>query len=73
MFCVCVVYVFVCICSEIISYNYGLVGCEICIATPGRLIDFLESGKTNLKRCTYLVRCWGTGICFLIGALHFLY
>uniref|UniRef100_A0A3Q3Q4B4 RNA helicase n=1 Tax=Monopterus albus TaxID=43700 RepID=A0A3Q3Q4B4_MONAL len=27
----------------------------ICIATPGRLIDFLESGKTNLRRCTYLV------------------
>ncbi|MEJ1271511.1 DEAD (Asp-Glu-Ala-Asp) box polypeptide 17 [Cricetulus griseus] len=31
------------------------VGVEICIATPGRLIDFLESGKTNLRRCTYLV------------------
>ncbi|XP_034567304.1 probable ATP-dependent RNA helicase DDX5, partial [Notolabrus celidotus] len=30
-------------------------GVEICIATPGRLIDFLESGKTNLRRCTYLV------------------
>eukprot|EP00117_Sycon_ciliatum_P042333 scpid63657/ scgid30812/ Probable ATP-dependent RNA helicase DDX17; DEAD box protein 17 len=30
-------------------------GVEICIATPGRLIDFLESGKMNLKRCTYLV------------------
>ncbi|XP_068607518.1 probable ATP-dependent RNA helicase DDX17 isoform X1 [Brachionichthys hirsutus] len=30
-------------------------GVEICIATPGRLIDFLESGKTNLQRCTYLV------------------
>lgn len=30
-------------------------GCEIVIATPGRLIDFLESGKTNLRRCTYLV------------------
>uniref|UniRef100_A0A8C0IYS9 RNA helicase n=1 Tax=Chelonoidis abingdonii TaxID=106734 RepID=A0A8C0IYS9_CHEAB len=27
----------------------------ICIATPGRLIDFLEAGKTNLRRCTYLV------------------
>ena len=23
-------------------------------ATPGRLIDFLEMGKTNLRRCTYL-------------------
>lgn len=30
-------------------------GCEIVIATPGRLIDFLESGHTNLRRCTYLV------------------
>lgn len=30
-------------------------GSEICIATPGRLIDFLEAGKTTLRRCTYLV------------------
>jgi ATP-dependent RNA helicase DDX5/DBP2 len=30
-------------------------GVEICIATPGRLIDMLESGKTNLRRVTYLV------------------
>lgn len=30
-------------------------GCEIVIATPGRLIDFLENGATNLRRCTYLV------------------
>ncbi len=30
-------------------------GVEILVATPGRLIDFLENGKTNLKRCTYLV------------------
>ncbi|ENN73391.1 hypothetical protein YQE_09953, partial [Dendroctonus ponderosae] len=30
-------------------------GVEICIATPGRLIDFLEKGSTNLARCTYLV------------------
>lgn len=30
-------------------------GVEICIATPGRLIDFLEAGTTNLRRCTYLV------------------
>jgi len=30
-------------------------GVEMLVATPGRLIDFLESGKTNLKRCTYLV------------------
>ncbi|ESO06695.1 hypothetical protein HELRODRAFT_106284 [Helobdella robusta] len=30
-------------------------GAEICIATPGRLIDILEMRKVNLKRCTYLV------------------
>lgn len=30
-------------------------GAEICIATPGRLLDFLESMKTNLRRTTYLV------------------
>merc|ERR1719357_569217 len=29
-------------------------GVEICIATPGRLIDFLEAGKVNLRRTTYL-------------------
>lgn len=30
-------------------------GVEILIATPGRLIDLLEIGKTNLRRVTYLV------------------
>jgi len=30
-------------------------GVEIVIATPGRLIDHLESGVTNLQRVTYLV------------------
>ncbi|KAF6152231.1 hypothetical protein GIB67_005885 [Kingdonia uniflora] len=30
-------------------------GVEIVIATPGRLIDMLESHHTNLKRVTYLV------------------
>ncbi|PAA65435.1 hypothetical protein BOX15_Mlig002102g1 [Macrostomum lignano] len=28
---------------------------EICVSTPGRLLDFLESGDINLRRCTYLV------------------
>jgi ATP-dependent RNA helicase DDX5/DBP2 len=28
---------------------------EIAIATPGRLIDMLEAGHTNLRRVTYLV------------------
>ena len=30
-------------------------GVEVLIATPGRLIDMLETGKTNLRRVTYLV------------------
>lgn len=30
-------------------------GVEIVIATPGRLIDFLDRGTTNLRRVTYLV------------------
>ncbi|XP_008481041.1 probable ATP-dependent RNA helicase DDX5, partial [Diaphorina citri] len=30
-------------------------GAEIVVATPGRLIDFLESGTTNVNRITYLV------------------
>ncbi|XP_054287256.1 uncharacterized protein LOC129003063 isoform X4 [Macrosteles quadrilineatus] len=30
-------------------------GVELVIATPGRLLDFLERGVTNLKRCTYVV------------------
>jgi ATP-dependent RNA helicase DDX5/DBP2 len=30
-------------------------GCEIVIATPGRLIDLLSMRKTNLRRVTYLV------------------
>jgi len=30
-------------------------GCEVVIATPGRLIDFLEMGKMNLRRVTYMV------------------
>ncbi|KAG7089671.1 ATP-dependent RNA helicase dbp2 [Marasmius oreades] len=30
-------------------------GVEVVIATPGRLIDMLETNKTNLRRVTYLV------------------
>ncbi|EPX71090.1 ATP-dependent RNA helicase Dbp2 [Schizosaccharomyces octosporus yFS286] len=30
-------------------------GVEICIATPGRLLDMLDANKTNLRRVTYLV------------------
>ena len=30
-------------------------GVEVCIATPGRLIDMVQSEKTNLRRVTYLV------------------
>jgi superfamily II DNA/RNA helicase len=34
---------------------FNVVGAEICIATPGRLIDLLEARKTSLHRTTYLV------------------
>lgn len=30
-------------------------GSEIVVATPGRLLDFLEMQSTSLERCTYLV------------------
>lgn len=30
-------------------------GVEICICTPGRMIDMLENNATNLRRVTYLV------------------
>jgi ATP-dependent RNA helicase DDX5/DBP2 len=30
-------------------------GLEILIATPGRLLDFIESGVVKLNRVTYLV------------------
>jgi ATP-dependent RNA helicase DDX5/DBP2 len=30
-------------------------GVEICIATPGRLLDFIDAGQTNLRRTTFLV------------------
>lgn len=30
-------------------------GVEILVATPGRLVDFLDTNVTNLKRVTYLV------------------
>ena len=30
-------------------------GVEIVIATPGRLLDFMDAGVTNLQRCTLLL------------------
>jgi len=30
-------------------------GTDICIATPGRLLDFLEAGAINMSRCSFLV------------------
>lgn len=48
-------------------------GCEIVIATPGRLIDFLESGQTNLKRCTYLVLDEGNLFCFIFSTFLILF
>ena len=37
-------------------------GCEIVVATPGRLNDLISNGILNVKAITYLVstgqRCW---------------
>jgi superfamily II DNA/RNA helicase len=30
-------------------------GIDICVATPGRLLDFLAAGVTSLSHCSYLV------------------
>uniref|UniRef100_A0A1I7XHK3 Helicase ATP-binding domain-containing protein n=1 Tax=Heterorhabditis bacteriophora TaxID=37862 RepID=A0A1I7XHK3_HETBA len=30
-------------------------GVDIVVATPGRLLDFLDNNTTNMKRCSYLV------------------
>jgi len=30
-------------------------GIDICIATPGRLLDFLEAGAVTMSRCSFLV------------------
>ena len=30
-------------------------GCEIVVATPGRLIDLIEMRKIDMRRVTYLV------------------
>jgi superfamily II DNA/RNA helicase len=56
-----VVPVRVCVCACVMAL-LGPAGVEICIATPGRLIDFLEAGKTNMRRCTYLVSVGGRGV-----------
>ncbi|GMR60305.1 hypothetical protein PMAYCL1PPCAC_30500, partial [Pristionchus mayeri] len=30
-------------------------GVDVIVATPGRLLDFVEAGTTNLRRCSFLV------------------
>ncbi|KAL3082856.1 hypothetical protein niasHS_010658 [Heterodera schachtii] len=30
-------------------------GVDICVATPGRILDFMEANTTNMRRCTFLV------------------
>ncbi|KAI1695420.1 DEAD/DEAH box helicase domain-containing protein [Ditylenchus destructor] len=30
-------------------------GVEVCVATPGRLLDFIQDYTTNMRRCSYLV------------------
>ncbi|WZZ47746.1 hypothetical protein YC2023_044005 [Brassica napus] len=41
--------------SDVCDYWCMNLGVEIVIATPGRLIDMMESNNTNLRRVTYLV------------------
>lgn len=59
---VCFYYVF-------IQVNDLSRGVEIVIATPGRLIDLLETGKTNLRRVTYLVGHVKTELVFVCLAV----
>ena len=37
------------------TFDLQSLGCEIVIATPGRLIDVLENRYLVLSRCTYVV------------------
>lgn len=30
-------------------------GVDVCVATPGRLLDFIQDFTTNMRRCSYLV------------------
>ena len=42
-------------CMELLQVKDLRSGVEIVIATPGRLIDMIESRNTNMHRVTYLV------------------
>lgn len=47
-----------CLCGGIAKvYQLAAInkGCDIAIATPGRLIDLLDDGSVNLKQCSYVV------------------
>lgn len=53
-------------------------GVDVCIATPGRLLDFLEANTTNMRRCSYLVldeadRMHLLSISFLLVKLLYVY
>ncbi|KAI6189220.1 RNA helicase [Aphelenchoides besseyi] len=41
--------------SKVGQSNSLRTGVDICIATPGRLLDFLDNGTTSLSRCSFLV------------------
>ncbi|KAI6212265.1 hypothetical protein M3Y94_00000300 [Aphelenchoides besseyi] len=41
--------------SKLVQASNLRFGVDICIATPGRLLDFLESGTASMARCSFLV------------------
>ncbi|KAI6198437.1 DEAD/DEAH box helicase [Aphelenchoides besseyi] len=41
--------------SKLVQASNLRYGVDICIATPGRLLDFLESGTISMARCSFLV------------------
>lgn len=41
--------------NKIIDIFSVFAGSRICIATPGRLLDYLQNREVTLKNCTYLV------------------